>query len=216
MKGFVLKLGILAVLGGAGYVLLSEDVNSRYDFPFFEEKLLDKKEEAIQIVDDVKEKGVDESIAHVAMPVVDLGKTAISKIGEGIESLVSKAKTKTFETFKELVNKEIDDAGESIGVTGVSISGGGGLSPVSTSVNSPVIFTVRVGTPTYFTVQNKEKGEILYEIDWQDGKIDSDTLKSEGSRVLSHSWSKIGDYIIRFKIITKNGQTNYPVVISVF
>lgn len=64
------------------------------------------------------------------------------------------------------------------------------LPPPATTV------VTNVGSPLTFSINRNTS----YQVDWGDGVMDSGSVASDASKVLTHSWGKEGDYTVLFRL----------------
>ena len=188
-KYFGISLAIL-VIGFAGYILLNKTNISSYSFPW-----IDKNGKVSGAVSEKISKGASQIIDIVA----DKGK-------EIVDGIVDKVKLETFKIVKDMVDKKVESVGINLGVDVGGLPNGN---------NFPVVFSVKIGTPAYFTIQNNEQETIFYEADWGDERKDVGSSEKGKGAVLSHKWGRVGDYYINFKIMLSGGVKNYKILISV-
>lgn len=145
-----------------------------------------------------------------------------------IEGFFSKkseeAQQKTTESVKDYVGEKLKEIGNNLSnseaVAGSDSAGG----KIGSGKNSNIIenqqfvfLAARIGELAYFTIKNSDlENQVSYSIDWQDSKKDAGKLEKGKSILVSHKWGKAGDYVIDFKIIGLNSDTNYKIQLSIF
>ena len=214
MARFFAILIVVALIIGGIYFAVDKDNLSQYTFPEFDGKKVLKS-----VFQRAKEGNLDAGISLKTDSIIGEGDNFFTKAIEGVESVVDSViddiKLETFKKFKDAVNKKVDDLGKNAGVdVDINVNTGGG-SAASRSAD-PVVFTMKSQDPAYFTVVNREDKNIEYEVDWQDGNKDSGTLDEDERAILSHKWSKPGEYLIQFKIIKIGEEDNYQFLINIF
>lgn len=205
----------LALVAAAGYFVFNRDKSFGYAFPF------KKGEETLErLWQDIKKSGLDKKISDKTSAIAGKSRGIFTETTETIEEAIEKGKEKTgaaieeakqdtLQNFKEAVAEKMDSFGKGIGV---NIQNNAAIDSNIILDASPVIFTVKVGAPAYFTLVNKEDGQLVYEVDWQDGGRDSGTLNSGEEIVVSHKWNKAGSYSAQFQI---NQKRKYPISINI-
>lgn len=102
---------------------------------------------------------------------------AVLTVSEAKDSLVSQAQTQTAAVLK-------------------SLEDGIGLSPVNSAFL--VIIVAKADEDISFLLKNNAEKDSSYHIEWGDGtKIDG-LVASSQEKLISHSWSIVGDYIVGF------------------
>ncbi len=107
-------------------------------------------------------------------------------IKEDIQEDIQKKKNQLLSFLQENVNEAIDAVQEKIigsDEDGVIV----------------VIPVAKVGSAAYFLISNPTpKQEVHYTVDWGDGLVEEETLAGT-SKIISHVWSKKGEFLVRFK-----------------
>ena len=210
MKKFLVIITTILIAGAAGYYIFNRDNFSRYSFPEFGQK-------NIALSDFFREVGSGKSTDGI-LSQVDLminGEDGLlekvaDKVESAAEKIVGDFKFETFQKIKSAVNDKIDDMGNSVGIS----VGVGKIREAGKT--DPVAFSVKSGTPAYFTLANRDNDKLDYEADWRDGNKDAGTIKIGDKKALSHNWAKAGEYLIQFKITTNGEEKNYQFLISIF
>ena len=197
---------MIALVSGAAYWASNRDNLSEYSFPEFGNK--DILNSAFQRA---KESDFTRSILSRANLMMGEGDVLLEKAANQAESaitnIVNDFKFETFQKIRDTVNERVD-----------TLSRGVGIEVNGNEINeiSPLAFSVKSGILAYFTLINRENKALSYQVDWQDGNKDEGALEIGGRKVLSHKWTKTGDYLIQFKIITETGEKKYQFSISIF
>jgi hypothetical protein len=204
MKKFIKIFFVIVLVGLAAYFLFGKSNNSNYKIPDIKGINLNSGNiisVASSTVENIKNKTKD-----IFSGVTSDLKTKAEEI---VSSAIEKTKNYALSVFKQGVESGINKLGESAGIT---VNSPENLVPEN---KSPVIYSIKKGEPSYFTVKNSED-ELKYEVDWLDGKKDIGqiTQKSE-SVVLSHKWIGAGEYPITFKIVDSKGEKEYKILITV-
>ena len=76
------------------------------------------------------------------------------------------------------------------------------------------VYSIKKDISANFTIKNSEEAVLKYKVDWLDGNSNSGESKLP-SIVLTHKWSKAGEYLINFNITNSAGTKIYKVLISV-
>jgi len=178
---------MLGLAGMSGYFVFNKTNISSYEFPEFIRKKV--------AVDAAADKVLGAKIEEAKGLLPKLLDSVTEKGEEIIEKVENKIKEQVFKVFKDTINQKMETVGESFGVDIKQVA-----KPDS---ESPVVFGVKTGIPAYFSIQNREKASMRYEIDWDDSSKDGGKLEKGKEEVLSHKWEKPGDYLLKFKIIGK-------------
>lgn len=130
-----------------------------------------------------------------------------------IDQTASKTKGTVFGVVEKSLNKTEDVAGEILGVKLNPAADGSGL------LTEAITYLTKINAPLSFIIKNPfsqaESKDIKYKIDWGDEKQNEGELLSGQSIVISHAWSKEGDYFVRFKIIAVDLNTfDYQIKVS--
>ncbi len=208
MKKHFWKLAILFLAISGGYFLLNLESVSSYPIPFIEVTKKDFAKSAGQVSENFLDYGnslATSTIARVAGQAAEKTKEIFSNIIDG-------AKTEVFKVIKGTVNKKVDSIGVDLGVDVGRLNN----ELASKEIQSPVIFTIKIGSPAYFTIKNKESGILQYNVDWQDGKLESGKLTAGQSKLLSHAWLEAGQYEINFKVSDQERAKEYAITIATF
>lgn len=188
----------IALVGIAVYFLLAQDKSSTYKFP----SLIDIKNEVVKFFNNAVSGKSDNPVSKITGTVVNKG-------NEIVDSAVNSIKTSTFNLFKESVDNKVDSIGQSMGIE---------VNPdiKETESKSLPVFAVKIGTPAYFTINNKDKEIISYEVDWRDGKKENGKINEGEKKTLFHVWQNSGIYEIIFTIKNSNKTEKYNINISIF
>jgi len=164
----------------------------------------------------------EEKVASMASTTVENVKNKVSdtfsgitdqlqtKAGEIVSSSIDKAKAYVFDVFKQGVEDGVNKLGEKAGITGVNINS------ADTPKDNSIIYSIKKDVNAYFTIKNSEADVLKYKVDWLDGNSNSGQLTvKDQSIVLTHKWSKAGEYLINFDITNSAGTKIYKVSISV-
>ncbi|MBI4991594.1 MAG: hypothetical protein HZB99_00025 [Candidatus Harrisonbacteria bacterium] len=195
-------LGLLVILGLGGmssYFILTRTNFSSYDFPDFIRKNIPAGSATNVVLT-----GKTEAAAGKLSGLLD---SVAERSEEIIEKAEEKIKEQVFKIFKDTIDKKIETVGESLGVEVKRV--------VQPDSESPIVFGVKTGIPAYFSIQNRERESIRYEVDWRDGTKDGARLESGKEEVLSHKWEKAGNYLLKFKIINFKGEKIYNISITI-
>lgn len=187
-----------ALIGGAIYFFLSKDNTSRYTFPNFGPATKDL------VVSSFKR--IWEGVASVAPQILD---KAAEKGGELISETEQKIKNQAFDILKQSANDKINDFGSRLGVEIQKIS-----TNQETQQNS-VSLAMKTGTAVYFTIKNYEDKQVSYEVDWLDGEKGTGQIESGETKVVSHKWSRAGDYNLKFRMFSLDGEKKQQIFISI-
>ena len=206
MKKFFAIIIAILIIGTAGYFILNRENLSQYSFPEFKNK---------NIIPDFFRGVEGGSSAGGVLSRVDLlinGENGIlekaaNKAELALEKIVDDFKFETFEKIKSAMNEKVDSLGKGAGIN---------IEVGKVEEINPVAFSVKSGTPAYFTIVNRDDNGLDYEADWQDGNKDAGIIKIGEKRTLSHNWTKAGEYLIQFKIISKGEEKDYQFLISIF
>ncbi|MBI5079392.1 PKD domain-containing protein [Candidatus Wolfebacteria bacterium] len=139
--------------------------------------------------------------------------TAVS--GENfVQSVAQDAKKSAFGYFKEFAIEKINQIENKFGA-GTEKDG---AEEKNIEKKLTVKYSVKINKPAYFSVKGFSggSGDIKYEIDWGDGGKESGNIRSDEVKIVSHSWKKEGDYLIKFKIASgdiNNNDSEYPVTV---
>jgi len=133
-----------------------------------------------------------------------------TKVEEIVSSSVSAVKNYAFDVFRQGVEDSVNKLGEKAGITSVNING------IDSSTENPIVYSVKKGANASFAIKNSGEDTLKYKVDWLDGNSNSGELtKKDQSVVLTHKWSKAGEYLIDFNITNSSGAKIYKVSISV-
>ena len=199
-----LRLAILFLAAGGGYFLLNRESVSSYTIPFIgvQNKKIGSgiKNEITKNLESFSTQAVSEVIAKSLQSIEEKGKGVFNQLADG-------AKLKAFEIFRGSVNKQLDNLGATAGID---------IGSLTPEIQSPVLFSIKAGTLSYFTVKNLEDDILAYEADWRDGKKDKGEIKKNEIKTLSHSWQQSGQYELNFKITNKEKTKEYKILIYIF
>lgn len=166
---------------GPGFSFLK---NYNQDFVSFKDSVSEKGKEAVSSLKNLLSKkttGLRENV------------------GESFNETLDKSKSLIFGVVGEGLNKTEDMAGKILGVESNPAADGSGL------LTEAITYLTKINAPLSFVIKNPfsqtESKDIKYKIDWGDEKQNEGELLSGQSIVISHVWSKEGDYFVRFKII---------------
>ncbi len=140
-------------------------------------------------------------------------KTYFNKETDGLKNEVDKSKGTIFGIVEESLNKTENMAGEILGVKSNPAADGFGL------LTESIAYLTKINAPLFFIIKNHfnqtEQKEINYQIDWGDGQKENGNLKEGQSKTISRSWSKEGEYTVRFKITDGLENLDYRFKVSV-
>jgi len=188
----------MALIGGSLYFFLSKDNISRYTFPNFGPATKDL------VVSSFKQ--VWEEITDAAPQIFD---RATEKGEAFVAEAEQKIKEQAFDAIKQSANNKINDFGSRLGVEVQKFSG------TQDVQQAPVSLAMKAGTLVYFTIKNYEDKPVSYEVDWLDGEKGAGQIESGEAGVVTHKWGKAGEYNLKFKMISPDGEKNYQVSISI-
>ena len=202
MRKFIrIVLGI-ALVGAASYFLFWKSNSFSYKMPNLGLSENNIVSMASTTVGNIKNKAV-----NTFSGITDQLRT---KTGEIVSSSIDKAKKYVFDVFKQGVEDGVNKLGEKAGITSVNINS------ADTVTDNPIIYSVKKGINASFSIRNSEEDTLKYKVDWLDGNSNSGELtKKDQSVVLTHKWSKAGEYLINFNITNSAGTKIYKVLISV-
>ncbi|MEK7549334.1 MAG: PKD domain-containing protein [Patescibacteria group bacterium] len=119
-----------------------------------------------------------------------------------IKEKTQEAKTSIFEDLKDSISGQIDILGGKFGVASNS------------SFDLVINQVVKINQPIYFSIKNSD-GKISYEINWGDEKIERGEIAENERKIVSHTWTKIGEYNITFKAIINGKDIKQQKIITV-
>jgi len=119
-----------------------------------------------------------------------------------IKEKTQEAKTSIFEDLKDDISGQIDALGGKFGVASDS------------SFNLEINQIIKINQIIYFSIKNNN-GKIPYELDWGDKKNESGEIAENERKIVSHSWTKIGEYNITFKAIINGKDIKQHKIITV-
>jgi len=196
-------LGI-SLVGAAGYFLLGKSNTFSYKM-----SSLGLGEDKIASIASSTVGTIKNKVSDTFSGITDQLQT---KAEEAVTSSVTTAKNYVFDVFRQGVEDSVNKLGEKVGVTNVNINS------TATSTDNSIVYSVKKDVSAYFTINKNSKTDILkYKVDWLDGNSNSGELTNKDqSIVLTHKWSKAGEYLINFNITNSVGVMNiYKVLISV-
>lgn len=199
------KIALVVIVFAAGYFVFNKENVSGYTIPFISVSAKD----AVQTGNQALSKMTQVSKETFSAKAADFSGMLTEKAGELADNAMTAVKTEAFNLMKGVITKKVDNLAADLGVSPVQ-SGGSG-SPAS----NPVSPSIKSGTPAYFTIKNSEQVAIDYIIDWKDGKSENGQVAKGESKIVSHSWSKSGEYVLQFKINSAGGTNEYQVRISI-
>lgn len=203
-RGHFLRLAILFLAAGVGYFLLNRENASSYTIPFIEAQSKEIsssfKNEIAKNLESFSAQAVSEIISKSLQSVEERGKSVFNQLADG-------AKLKAFEAFKGSFNKGLDNLGATAGID---------INNLTPEIQSPVLFSIKSGTLSYFTIKNLEDDLLAYEADWKDGKKNQGEVKKNEIKTLSHSWQQSGQYELNFKVTNKEKTKEYKISIYIF
>jgi len=132
-------------------------------------------------------KGIGNAISSLGETIFDFG---VGVVGEELENKILTAK----KDEKVDVNK----------IEPLPTFNGG-----TVSISSPSGFTLEGGSISPFAsilIKKENQFSLLlnykieYQIDWGDGKIESGKMEEEKTKLLSHTWSDVGEYAVKINI----------------
>lgn len=196
-------LGI-SLVGAAGYFLLGKSNTFSYKM-----SSLGLGEDKIASIASSTVGTIKNKVSDTFSGITDQLQT---KAEEAVTSSVTTAKNYVFDVFRQGVEDSVNKLGEKVGVTNVNINS------TATSTDNSIVYSVKKDVSAYFTINKNSETDILkYKVDWLDGNSNSGELTNKDqSIVLTHKWSKAGEYLINFNITNSVGVMNiYKVLISV-
>ncbi len=137
-------------------------------------------------------------------------KEAMNRSESLVEETSKNAKTGVFNFFKKSVGDSVDSIIDSAGnKLGVNIGESQRILTLK--------YSIKVNQQAYFSIKPEiENGEDLkYEIDWGEGGSEIGEIKNGKIKIISHSWTNKGDYIIKLKIIGGDETADYEESITV-
>ncbi|MDD5547326.1 MAG: hypothetical protein PHN74_00250 [Candidatus Pacebacteria bacterium] len=211
---------IFLILAAAAFVLFDKKNTTVYSIPFLS---MEEKNSMAGTLDKVREAG-GEGVDVVSEKATQAKDAVINKGNEVVSGAVKAVKKQAFDLFKKTVNEEIDNLGKDLKVesrapssidnTASIINVAGGSDSVET--HPEVIFSIQPNSLAYFTIKNIEEENIKFEINWQDGESKNGTINKGDTMILSHGWSKSGNYLVEFKIITTKETKGYNIPVTIF
>lgn len=124
---------------------------------------------------------------------------------------VDQVKLGAYNVLKNSIDQKVDNLGKDLGVNAQNADTATNSGAVST-----IFFSVKVGVLAYFTMENTENEKLNFNIDWQDGTTGGGSLNQKSAIILSHSWSKSGNYPVKFKMIFQSKEKEYNIPVIVF
>ncbi|TSC96095.1 MAG: hypothetical protein Athens101426_498 [Parcubacteria group bacterium Athens1014_26] len=158
---------------------------------------------------------------NMANAVSDIfSKDSISKTTDKItdktkdlfSGVVDQVKLGAYNVLKNSIDQKVDNLAKDMGVNAQNANS----AAVGSETASTIFFSVKVGVLAYFTMENTENEKLNFNIDWQDGTTGSGSLDQKSTIILSHSWSKAGNYQIKFKMIYQSKEKEYNIPVVVF
>lgn len=188
----------IALIGGSAYFFLSKDNISRYTFPNFGPSA----------------KGlVVSSFKRVWDGIADVAPQIFDKAAEKGEALVAeteqKIKEQAFDVLRQTADNKINDFGSRLGIEVQKFSGN------QENQQASVSLAMKAGSEVYFTIKNHEAKSVSYAVDWLDGASGTGQIISGDTGIISHKWSKAGEYNLKFRVFSSDGEKNYQVLISI-
>jgi predicted nucleotidyltransferase len=135
-----------------------------------------------------------------------------AKAEDIMSSSVDAAKKNAFNNFRQEVENGINKLGEKAGIANISINN------TDIPIDKTIIYpSIKRNINTYFTIRNNDSDILKYQVDWLDGSsLSSGELTSKNESVLlTHRWSKAGDYLLNFNVTNSSGSKIYKVSILV-
>ncbi|TSD03248.1 MAG: hypothetical protein Athens071426_270 [Parcubacteria group bacterium Athens0714_26] len=126
--------------------------------------------------------------------------------------VVDQVKLGAYNVLKNSIDQKVDNLAKDMGVNAQNANS----AAVGSETASTIFFSVKVGVLAYFTMENTENEKLNFNIDWQDGTTGSGSLDQKSTIILSHSWSKAGNYQIKFKMIYQSKEKEYNIPVVVF
>ncbi len=137
-------------------------------------------------------------------------KEAMNRSESLAEETSKNAKTGVFNFFKESISNSVDSAIDSAGnKLGVKVGESRRILTLK--------YSVKANQRAYFSIKPEIESEedLKYEIDWGEGESERGEIKNGKIKIISHSWTNKGDYIIKLKIIGGNETADYEESITV-
>lgn len=200
--GKIVLLGIVLV---AGYFVFNKENVSGYAIPFFPVSQKDAVKIGTQVIATAKSAAKENLLAQIN----SFGSEAIRDIGTFVQNSIDTAKTEAFTTLKTAVVKKVESLSTDLGVSTAPPAASGAAA--ANTIQS----AIKAGSLAYFTIRNNEQDTVNYIIDWKDGKSENSQILKGQAQIVSHSWSKVGEYILQFKIESSNGTNEYQITISI-
>lgn len=202
MNTFLRVILGIALVGSAAYFLFAKGNTFMYKIPNFGLGRNEIVSMASSTAENIKNKASD-SFSEFTDQLQNKAEDIIS-------SSVSSAKNYAFDIFRQGIEDSVNKLGEKAGITGVNINS------AATSTDSYIVYSVKKGVNAYFTIKNNDADSLKYKVDWLDNNVSSGELaEKDASIVLTHKWSKAGEYLISFNIENSMGTKIYRVKISV-
>jgi len=228
MKKHFTRLVILGMVLAGGYFLLNQENVSSYTIPFIEIRTKEVTDKIGSLAGGLKKYVTGQATVTVSVLANDLADTLLERSEQLVSRVADGVKTETFKIFRQAVNEKVDNVSQAVSekVDRVGANIGIDIQQLGTEVlppvpaptptsESPIIFGIKSGTPAYFTIKNREKETIVYEVNWQDGREGSGEIVVGKSAILSHEWNSAGEYHLQFKIQNSKGEKIYQITISV-
>lgn len=212
---------MLAVVGGI-FILFNREKVWNYSIPYINKSPNEITEEITVKAGRLAKKHLANISSVISAVVPKAADTVSEKTSEIVSGAVNEAKKIVLVPVKEAIDNQLREAGvteQNKGLSGQSLPGQGITIQTKDFIPSgkPMIFfSMKANEAVYFTIKNQEEIGIEYEADWQDGKIDRNSLDKGKSALLSHVWSKNGDYMLKFKIIVSGQEKKYEIPINIF
>ncbi len=189
-KKLLIFLIILAIIGSGIYIYSSLEVVKAYTYIVPKWNFSDKISSLKNIVG-LKDFNFSEKV-----------KENINKGEFLIKGKVQEAKTSVFEDLKDSLSGQIDALGGKFGVASNS------------SFNLEIDQIIKINQQVYFSIKNNG-GKFSYEINWGDEKIERGEITENERKIVSHSWTKIGEYNITFKAVINDKDIERQKMITV-
>jgi len=122
-----------------------------------------------------------------------------------IKEKTQEAKTSIFEDLKDDISGQIDALGGKFGVASDSSF---------SSFNLEIDQIIKINQIIYFSIKNNN-GKIPYKINWGDEKNEKGEMAENERKIVSHGWTKIGEYNITFEAVINGKNIKQQKIITV-
>ena len=205
MRNHLGKILLIGIVVAAGYFVFNMKNVSGYTIPFINVS----QKDAVQAGNQVFSKAAKATKETFSAKTSGMINMLTEKAGALANDSLTAIKAEAFDLVKGAIAKKVDNLAVDLGI-GSAQSGNSG-----SAVSNPISISIKSGTLVNFTIENNEQGVIDYTVDWKDGKSESGKIAKSESKIVSHSWTKAGEYILQFKISSPGKSKEYQVGISI-